>query len=286
MAGEEYGDEEKEQSAGLRSAIENLLDDWDYLFRLINTIDWDAQLEAIRSLFRQHRAWPDSVSANIARLKNEAETYRGPYHDHLVDEHVNAMFRSSYSDGVISLSAMGVIVPMIETVFSQSFQSLGAKYAVTGLTPPDHQRWRRAEGHAEAWNCQWHFGRRDPRLDITAGIPQLSDAAGLAPFLPADALDWIVALLTFRNRMFHGGLEWSIGQRNQFEKLIEQRKWDRYFVAALSNDRPWIFYLRDEMIDELPDRMNSLLDAFGRFARSLQHELVSVDQGDNFDVRS
>lgn len=286
MADDDGKDDKNEQMRALKLGLENLLDDHDYLFRLINTIDWDAQLEAVRVLFRRHREWSDAVSANIARLKEEAETYRGPHHDQIVDEHVDAMFRSTYSDGVINLSAMGVIVPMIETVFSQSFHSLGAKYAVTGLTPPDHERWRRAGEDANRWNCQWRFGRRGPKQDITVGLPQLSEAAGLTPFLPEGMMDWIVALLTYRNRMFHGGLEWSIEQRDQFEKLIEERGWDRYFTSARSSDRPWIFYLRDEIMDDMPNQMGALLDGFGRFARSLPHELVSAEGGGAADGRS
>lgn len=103
----------------LKLGIENLLDDRDNLYRLVATIDWDAQLDAIRAVLGEHRRSADHVSTNIKELEEEARTYRGPYHDHVVDEHVDAMWRATYSDAAISLSAVGMIVPTIETIFAR-----------------------------------------------------------------------------------------------------------------------------------------------------------------------
>jgi hypothetical protein len=85
-----------------RLSFDDLLDDRDYLFRLLDTIDWDAQLEAIRSVLARNRSAAEQVSANIAQLGERARTYSGPYHDHLVNEHIDAMFSSSYSDAAVS----------------------------------------------------------------------------------------------------------------------------------------------------------------------------------------
>lgn len=262
--------------ADLRLGLENMLDDRDYLFRLLNTIDWEAQLEAVRAVLARNRAASDRVSANIAELDEQARTYTGPYHDHVVDEHVDAMYRSTYSDAVVSLSAVGVVVPMMESIFSQSLLSLGAMYAAKDMSPPEHPRWQRAGSDRERWNCQWYFGRSGPRNDIISGIPQLAEAVGLSTYLQPDMLDWIAAMLSYRNRMFHGGFEWSVKQRDQFEDLISARHWEKYFQSARTNDRPWIFYLRDEVIDEMPKRMGSILDSFGVFAKHLPFELVST----------
>jgi hypothetical protein len=186
------------------------------------------------------------------------------------------MFRSTYSDAAVSLSAIGMIVPMAESVFSQSFHSLGSMYVAKELEPPDHPRWQRAGPHPERWNCQWYFSRDEPRNDIISGLAQLSEATGLSAYLQPDMMDWIAAMLSYRNRMFHGGFEWSLAQRDHFESLIAARKWDKYFQSARTNDKPWIFYLRDEVIDDMPKRMESILDGFGRFAKDLPFELVSA----------
>lgn len=262
----------------LRLSFENLLDDRDYLFRLLDSINWDAQLEAVTAVLERNRAAAEHVSLSIAQLGERAHTYAGPYHDHIVGEHVDAIYRSSYSDAAVSLSAIGMIVPMMESVFSQSFQSLGALHDAKAMQPPEHRRWKRAGAHEKRWNCQWYFGQAGARNDIICGIPQLSEATGLSPYLHDDVMDWIVAMLTYRNRMFHGGFEWSLEQRDQFERLIDARKWDKYFQSARTNDRPWIFYLRDDVIEEMPKRMESILDSFGVFAKHLPRDLVSLQR--------
>ena len=227
-------------------------------------------------MLARNRSAAEQVSANIAQLGERARTYSGPYHDHLVDEHVDAMFSSSYSDAAVSLSAIGMVVPMMESIFSQSLQSLGSMYVAKQIAPPDHKRWRSAGPHPERWNCQWYFDAGKPRNDIISGLPQLSEAVGLSAYLEPDTMNWIAAMLSYRNRMFHGGFEWSLPQRDQFERLIAARDWDKYFQSARTNDKPWIFYLRDEVIDDMPRRMESILGAFGRFAKDLPFELVST----------
>lgn len=49
----------------LRLGLDNLLDDRDYLLRLLDSIDRDAQLDAIRTVLARNRS-AAGVSANIA----------------------------------------------------------------------------------------------------------------------------------------------------------------------------------------------------------------------------
>lgn len=116
---------------------------------LVDSIDWDAQLDAIRAVLARNRTAAEQISTNIAQLGEQAQTYSGPYHGHLIDEHADAMFRSSYSDAAVSLSAVGMIAPMMESVFSQALQSLGAMYAAKKMESPPHRRWKRAGTHPE-----------------------------------------------------------------------------------------------------------------------------------------
>jgi hypothetical protein len=259
-------------------SLDHLMEDRDYLFRLVNTIDWDLQLEAINGVLRRNHAASQAVSAQIEELRQEAETYRGPYQDRLVDEHVDAIFRSSYSEAANSMAAIGMIVPMLESVYSQSFYSLGEMFEAKTMKPPAHQRWDRAGDHPKRWNCQVYFGEDGgAHQDIIRGIRQISAATGLIEHLPSDTSNWIDAMLTYRNKMFHGGFEWSLAQRDQFEKQIAERRWDRFFESATTNGKPWIFYLTDEAIAEMPTRMEAILDGMGRFAKSLPFALVSIE---------
>ncbi|WP_108610455.1 hypothetical protein [Aminobacter sp. MSH1] len=268
---------EDEGTAGGRLGFDDLMEDRDYLFRLVNTIDWDAQLGAIGVVLGRNQKALQAVSANIDDLRQEAETYRGPHHQQIVDEHVDAMFRSSYSEAANSMAAIGMIVPMLESIYSQSFHSLGEMYATKGMEPHPHQRWVRAGTDPQRWNCQVYFAQGgEVRQDIISGIRQISAATDLVKFLPTDTADWIDAMLTYRNKMFHGGFEWSLAQRDQFEKQIAERQWERFFKSATTGDKPWIFYIRDEVIAEMPKRMEALLDGMGRFAKVLPFELVAI----------
>jgi hypothetical protein len=258
----------------LKLGLENLLDDRDHLYRLVHTIDWDAQLDAISAVLKEHQRSADHVSTNIKVLEEEARTYRGPYHDHVVDEHIDAIWRATYHHAAISLSAAGMIVPTIETILAQALQEVGKRYVARGIAPPDHKRWNRALDHPDRWNVQWYFGKKEGRVDIVSGLPQLCDASGISAHLGRDDLDWIVALFSYRNRMFHGGFEWPILQRQGFFALIAERGWDQYFTWSTRNDEPWIYYLRDEVIDALPGRVLAILGSLGRFAKALPHEVM------------
>lgn len=262
----------------IRLGFDQFMEDRDYLFRLVNTIDWDSQLEAIKGVLRRDQKASQAVSENIDELKLEAETYRGPHHEHVVDEHVDAMFRSSYSEAANSLAAIGMIVPMLESLYSQSFHSLGQMYAAKGMVPPPHRRWDRAGAHPERWNCQVYFGEDGKaHQDIIRGIRQITVASGLAGHLPEGAANWIDAMLTYRNKMFHGGFEWSLAQRDQFNQQIAERQWGDLFQSATSDHKPWIFYIRDEVIAEMPKQIEGILDGMGRFAKALPFELVSTE---------
>jgi hypothetical protein len=267
---------DEKELAGAPPGFDDLMEDRDYLFRLVNTIDWEAQLEATRVLLLRNQRASAGVSANIDELRHEAQTYRGLHHDHIVDEHVDAMFRSAYSEAANSMAAIGMIVPMLESTYSQSLRSLGEMYITKGMAPPAHPRWERAGQHQHRWNCQVYFDREgEARWDIIRGIRQISAATGLATYVSAETSNWIDAMLTYRNKMFHGGFEWSLAQRDQFLAQIAERQWDGLFQSATTDRKPWIFYLRDEVIAEMPLQMGRILDAMGRFAKALPFDLVS-----------
>lgn len=255
--------------------LDNLMEDRDYLYRLVNSIDWEAQLDAIKAVLRRNEDSSLAVAAHIDDLKEQAENYRGPHHEHVVDNHTDAVWRSSYSEAAKSMSAIGMIIPMVESAYSQSLQALGGLYAAKGLEPPPHKRWVRAGAHEQRWNCQFYFGSDGAKPDIISGIRQISAATGLTAYMPDGAPDWLDAMLTYRNKMFHGGFEWSLDQRDQFEEQIAQRKWERFFNSARSGHKPWIFYLQDGVIAQMPAMVEGILDSLGRFAKELPFELIS-----------
>jgi len=255
----------------------NLLDNRDYLSWLLDfSFDLDAQLDAARSMLTINQSAAKQVQANI-KLLNERATHTGSGHD--IDELICALERSSYSDAVDSLVATVVIVPMMESFFIELFQGIGKKYKEKKIEPPEHHRWRRADNwnkdpnncKKDRWDCSVYFGKNKPQPNLYEGIRQLSQATGLCDYLEEEkknTMDWIKALLVYRNYVFHNGLEWSEAKGNQFQELSKKKNW-QYFKPRLTGETPRMFYLCDTVINEMPQMIEFIFDKAGIFAKNL-----------------
>jgi len=105
----------------------------------------------------------------------------------------------------IAMSAVGVLAPLIESIFYQSFEGLRRKF----LEPDKvvfsaHERWQWSS--TAQWDCHFVWGKKGARRDIVKGIIQLGEATGLSPHLPADLMPTLQALFEYRNKMFHNGV--------------------------------------------------------------------------------
>ncbi len=256
--------------------FDNYLDDRDYLYTLVHTIDWQSQLLAVRLMLSRNRQAGEAFSKAIDEDAAEIEAYKGPHHDHWSDQHVDMLHESVYRDAAESMAAIGMIAPLVESTLGQSLAALGDMHDRKNISPGDHKRWKRAGDHTARWNCQVYFdSKKEAKSNIILGLPQLAEASGLDQFLPADFMTWFEAMFTYRNFMFHGGFEWALERREFFEKEIEKKGWDQFFTCSKSNDRPWIYYITNEAIDALPTIVEDMLDSLGRFAKSLPSELIS-----------
>lgn len=256
--------------------FDNFLDDRDYLYTLVHNIDWQSQLLAVRLLLSRNRQAGKAFSKAMEVEEAEVKAYRGPHHDHWVDQHVDMMHESVYRDAAESMAAIGMIAPLVESMLSQSLATLGGMYDRKNINPGNHKRWERAGGHAARWNCQFYFdSSKEAKNNVILGLPQLAAACGLDKFLSPDFMTWFEAMFTYRNFMFHGGFEWTIDRREFFEKEVEKKRWVRFFICSTTNGRPWIYYIKNEAIDALPAMVENMLDSLGRFAKSLPFELIS-----------
>lgn len=256
--------------------FDSFLDDRDYLYTLVHNIDWQSQLLAVRLMLSRNRQAGEAFSKAIDKDEADVKAYKGPHQDHWVDRHVDMLHESVYRDAAESMAAIGMIAPMVESTLGQSLAALGDMYVRRNISPSNHKRWKRAGDHAARWNCQVYFDSdKQAKNNIILGMPQLAEASGLDQFLPKDFMAWFEAMFTYRNFMFHGGFEWSIERREFFEKEIEKHGWDQFFTCSTSNNRPWIYYIKNEAIDTLPTMVEDMLDSLGRYAKSLPFELTS-----------
>ncbi|MBY3342871.1 hypothetical protein [Rhizobium laguerreae] len=256
--------------------FDNFLDDRDYLHTLVHNIDWQSQLLAVRLMISRNRQAGEAFSKAIEDERAKVKAYNGPHHDHYVDHHVDMVRESIYRDAAESMAAIGMIAPLVESTLGQSLAALGDMYDRKNIHPGNHKRWKRAESHAERWNCQFYFDDKNlAKNNIILGLPQLAAGCGLDKFLSQDFMTWFEAMFIYRNFMFHGGFEWTIERREIFEEKIEENGWELFFTCSTLNGRPWVYYIKDEAIVALPTMVESMLDSLGLFAKALPSELKS-----------
>ena len=168
-----------------------------------------AQLVAIRGLlYRQERA-DQELSNKIKEADEDARQTRGRANDHAVDVYVDLAEMSCYQDAAHSMAAVGMIAPFIESAFREAFRSIG-----NGL----------------------------PDENLVRNIVKRVEEVGMKEYLPADLEPTLSALFTYRNKMFHGGFEWSSKELKRFEKQLDKKRWPPdWFSRATINDEPWMF---------------------------------------------
>lgn len=180
-------------------------------FRL-EELDYDAQLLAIRSLlFRQERA-DQELADRIGKVEKVAKQTSGIANDWAVDEWVDLVHGSCYQDAAHSMAAVGMIAPFIESIFRRAFPRI--------------------------WDRKKTYRKRIMRL-----VDEVK-------YLPDDLEPTLSALFAYRNAMFHAGFEWPREELEEFEMKLNKSGWPSdWFLRAMSNDKPWMFYMSPKFIE-------------------------------------
>jgi hypothetical protein len=251
----------------------------DYLFSLKLDFDPDSQLIAIGGALQRNRAAEEAKANEIKAIEEHARHLKGLRGEWAVDSWVDELHSSTYQSAAHSMSAVGMIAPLTETVFHQCLRGIGAHFFPNSQTPRNHVRWN---GPGDRWwDCHYVLGVSNPTKDVARGIVQLADAVGLLSRLPADLPLTLAALFGYRNGMFHNGLEWPVEERQKFAQRITNENWPAdWFFSATSDNRPWIFYMTDTLIDHCLNTINQSLDATGLFVRDVLIPLRDAAPGD------
>lgn len=241
------------------------LDDYHAAGAVLPNHNYEAQLIAIDHMLEVHRDRKDALRRDLENLDAMARKASGARNDRLVEEFGDRFHQGVYEDAARSMSAVGMLAPMLESVFYQSFQKMrGLALEDLGLEPESHTRWiRPAE---DQWDCRfvWNNGRR--QKDIVRGIMQLSDATGLKVHLPDDLEHVLQALFEYRNKMFHNGFEWPLDERRRFARRIEDAGWPHtWFERATTGDEPWMFYMSAEFIEHTVETIHSVILGLGAY---------------------
>lgn len=250
-------------------------------FLLGDDFDLDAQLRAIHWLLAHHGTASEMASRELEEINSAAARAYGAWADHLVDMSVDQMHGSVYRDAAHSMAAAGMIAPLLETVATRIFKSIGAR---THWPLADQKRRGRAGANKEGfWNPQIYFsGDGEQKRDMVCGLPQLGIAAGLSDRLPSDFIEAFEALMQYRNRMFHNGFEWPSDTRKTFATTIKDRGWETWFDWSTTNHEPWICYMTDALIARSLELVDELVDGAGKLVRA-QAETNGLNSPDEID---
>jgi hypothetical protein len=238
----------------------------DYIYCLQLDFSIDAQLAAISALLHRNEAAGQALAGDIKQVDKYARSVTGRLNDYACDQYVDLCQTSVYQDAAHSMAAVGMLAPLIETIFCQSFQGVRNEFFANCDPANRHARWKTQDD--ERWDC--HRIRQGNRwqTNLVQGIFELSDAVGIRKHWPGDLDSVLTALFAYRNKMFHHGLEWPAAERQAFAKRITDEGWDtKWFCSATSGGDPWVFYLTDEFITHAFETIERVLEGFSTFIK-------------------
>ena len=193
-------------------------------------IDFDylSQIRAIRTLLSRQDHQEAELIDEIKRVEGIAQSSAGAANQHAVDVLSELIHESFYQDVAHSMAAVGMLAPLIETIFRAVFKCIGAPW---------------------------------PRGDIAKNIVKCieGDGSGIKQHMPTTLETTLEALFTYRNRMFHFGFEWPSEERRKFNKSLSQWPHD-WFNAVTSGGEPWMFYMSSIYIIHCLDLAEDVLE--------------------------
>lgn len=225
--------------------------------------DFNSQLIAIRSVLARNHEVEERVSAEIEQL--EAEIRKRGGGSWMDDPRLSSLHSSTFLDAAHSMAAVGLIAPLVESLFDRAFSYLKKKAGDSYAIKSDHERWQLDD----PWDHRfmWKSGRRD--RGIVKGILQLAEAIDLKKHLPDDLERTLSVLFAYRNKMFHCGLEWPADDLTDFANEIASKGWNDCFTRAESGGNPWIFYLSREFTEHCLESVDGTIEGIGAHVRRI-----------------
>ncbi len=245
------------------------LTDRDFGLVALGNVDLEAQVHAVKVVLTRNRA------AEIAHAKSiklseqsirEAQTKPSGLHDGhpAYDDHIADLQASVFFDAAHSMSAVGMLAPLFESLFVAAFDGL-RKVVFRNRWQPEANDPRAELVGDEYWNPHLVARGASSQSDLAAGIAQLAQSIGLHSLLPAGYERQLKALLVYRNKMFHWGFEWPMNQRTKFVRTIADQGWpEAWFSCSTTDHKPWIFYMTESFIEELLALIDGVLKGVGR----------------------
>ncbi len=232
---------------------------------------------AIRHLIRTHENVDNQLPLEIKQIEDVAKNHQcAIMRTYASNEWVDKLHSSCYQDAALSMSAVGMLAPLMESLFCQAFKGIH-KELFTKEEQDQIMGLRLELDESERWDCHFVWSKKSGRKEnLVRGILQLSKSTGLLNFLPKDIRQILNVLFAYRNKMFHCGFEWPKDDRERFWKRIDKDKWPpNWLAAAKSGDEIWMIYLTSEFIWECVSTIEEIINSFGQFVCDTKGIVIS-----------
>jgi hypothetical protein len=239
--------------------------DYDHaLYRVLDGgVDYIAQISAIRDLLHRHKQDHESLHDEMTQI---TEFIKKTGSTRAIDEYGEHFFAQVYQDAAHSMAAVGMLAPLIESMFDQSFAGIRQLFETSTMAiNSSHSRW--GQRSKKKWDCRLFWdGKTWKNKGLAKGILQLAETVGLSADMPYDLEPVLQAFFEYRNKMFHCGFEWPTVERKRFEE--KRANWpSEWFSKATRGEEPWIFYLTEAFTEHCLDIIDDVLSGIGAFAR-------------------
>ncbi|MDE2879120.1 hypothetical protein [Candidatus Palauibacter soopunensis] len=201
--------------------------------------DFRSQLIAIRIVLERNRDAEEKLTTEIRKIEADIRERGGD--SWMVDHWVDTLHSSTFLDAAHSMAAVGLIAPLMESLFGRI-----VRYFKNEKT--------------------WKDGRRKHRGVVNAFL-QIAKDIDLRGHLPDDLETTARALFEYRNKMFHGGLEWPEEDRTRFANRVDSAGWGDCFSLAHSGNEPWFFYMTRDFVERCLDTFYEIIDGVGAHER-------------------
>lgn len=236
----------------------DILSDYERSWFFCGHINFIGQLDAINSLLKNN-------SQEYQKLKKRIDDADSR------DDLAELIEKSIYISSAHSMAAVGMLAPFTESLFCTFFKNVGEYYNNYNLCLPVGDR---SKLKNNIWNCKYFLNQGgEQKAGIAKGISQLADYLEMTSSWPdPDSLKIrLEALFSFRNSMFHNGIEWPDNELKEFKQKIDN--WPPYlFEKATKEEEPYFYFMSERFISECLLDIDPILESIGKVSRKLYEQ--------------
>lgn len=240
----------------------------DYLYQIGVDLSFEAHLIAVRGLLAKTKEADEAITAEIESLGRRIRTITDDDAHQDAEWHwIDCLHQSTFHAAAHSMAALGMLAPMLESIFHQCFRAICQRLEESNQLPAGHPRW---EGNQERrYDCRSFWVGDRFKTNLVEGVDQMAELLGLTGYFPCDYKRVIDALFLYRNKMFHNGFEWPRKERLSFAKAISEKGFpEDWFSKSTSGDDPVSFKMTDVFITKSVKTIEEVLDGIGRYAKN------------------